>query len=137
MATKQTKQYNNTNSGALFPTGEDGIMTGPFQFTEKEPKHVAVLQLGKPGGEHVLRIHERKADQSPGKLVAEGTMKATNTGGEPNAAGNPTPAARAIVMSKKFGELRFCAWLQPNTKQGGSFYQLKPDNFVPRHAPTL
>lgn len=134
---KQTKQYDNTNSGALFPTGEAGIMTGPFQFTEKEAKHVAVLQLGEPGGEHTLRIHERKADQSPGKLVAEGTLKATRSGGAENANGNPTPAARAVVMSKKHGELRLCAWLQPNSKQGGSFYQLKPDNFVPREAPAL
>jgi hypothetical protein len=130
-------KYDNSNSGALFPTAEKGIMTGPFQFTEKEPKHVAVLELGEPGSEHTLRVHERKKDLSPGKLVAEGKVRATSTGGAANASGNPTPAARGTLSSKKHGELRVCFWLQENGKQGGTFYQVKPDSFTPRNAPAL
>lgn len=127
------QQYDNSNSGALFATGDNGIMTGPFQFTEKEPKHVAVLEVGAPGTAHVLRIHERKKDLSPGKLVAEGTVKATNGGA--NAAGNPRPVARGVVASKKHGEIRVCFWAQSNAN--GDFYQVKPDSFEPRQRPSL
>lgn len=131
------RQFDNTNSGALFPIKGQPLMTGPFQFDEKEPKHVAVLELGKPGEEHTLRVHERKKDLSPGKLVAEGKVRATANGGAANRSGNPTPVARGTLTSKKHGEIRVCFWLQANNKQGGTFYQVKPDSFTPMDAPAL
>lgn len=131
------KQYDNSNSGALFPTGDAGILSGPFQFDEKEAKHMAVCVLGEPGKAHDVKVHERKKDGSAGKVVAEGQLYGSKTGGANNAAGNPTPAGRITLTSKKHGELNLCVWRQANTKQGGTYFQLKPDSFEPRDVPAL
>lgn len=132
---KKKSQYDNSFSGALFPTADKGILSGPFEFDKGEDL-VAVCVLGEPGKAHPVRIHERKKDKSPGKLIAEGTLIGTPSNGAVNASGNPTPAARVTLTTKKHGEIRLCVWRQPNAKQGGSYFQLKPDSFEPREVPS-
>lgn len=130
-----TKQFDNSNSGALFATGDKAILSGPFQFTEKQPAHVAVMQLG-ADGVHTLHVHKRgKEGQAIGKPVASGTIKRTN-GGE-NAAGNKRPVARGVLTGSKLdAELRVCIW-QASSEKVGDFYQVKPDSFEPRELPPL
>lgn len=130
------QKYDNSFSGALFPTADKGILSGPFEFDDGK-QHVAVCVLGDPGKAHAVKVHERKKDNSPGKLICEGELIGSKTGGANNAAGNPTPAGRVTLTSRKHGEIRLCVWRQLNTKQGGSYFQLKPDSFEPREVPSL
>ena len=132
---KNQSGFDNTNSGAVFSGKAEGLMSGPFQLGKRE-NCIAVLELGKPGSDHTLRVHERKKDLSPGKLLAEGSIKAIVGGGVPAKGGvGFTPVARGELRSKAEGDIRLVVFRQENAN--GSFYQLKPDSFEPRQAPPL
>lgn len=132
-------KYDNSNSGALFATGDATILSGPFQFTEKEPAHIAVMQLG-ADGVHTLAVHKRgKEGQAVGKALATGEIRRTTTNGAPNQNGNPTPVARGVLVGSalKGKELKVCIWKAARKDATGDFYQVKPDSFEPRSLPAL
>lgn len=131
-------KYDNRNSGALFVTSDAAILSGPFQFGEKQAAHIAVMTLG-PDGVHTMNVHKRGKDgQAVGKALASGEVKRTATNGAPNAQGRPTPVARGTLTGKALdGELRVCLWKAQRTDGSGDFYQVKPDAFEPRELPAL
>ncbi len=135
-----SKQYSNALSGALFTTADKTILSGPFQFTEKDKDaNVQVMQLG-ADGVHTNNVHKRGKDgQAVGKPQLIMTFKRTPTAGALNANGQPTPVARSIEVTGPKAEegMRFCIWKAQRTDGSGEFYQVKPDAFEPRELPAL
>jgi len=126
-----SKQYDNSNSGALFTTNVEGILSGPFTLgTEKKATHRGVMELGADGVHKFAVYKQGKDGQAVGKPKLKRVFKRTATAGAPNAAGNPTPAARSTD-----GEPNFVVWHAQN--ENGRFYQVKPDSFVQRELPPL
>jgi len=125
-----TKKFDNTNSGALFITDTDNLLTGPFQLqgTKKalHRLHVAV----NPGGASEITLYKTgKNGRAVGKPIAKGTVGR-------NRSNNPEAPTGKGILRYREQDIPLCFWRKEDSDTGHYYYQVKPDR-IQRELPSF
>lgn len=114
-----SEEYDNTFTGAVFPTEEYGIMAGPFDLPNGRKGRVILERNAMGKGLHALRIHRVRRDQSLGQQLYEGVVRKNRT------AKDNAPMAIGYISNGKSKRIEICLWLKSDLVD--YFYQIKID----------
>lgn len=117
-------RFNNTHSGAVYPTATEGLMAGPYTLPDGTEAR-AFLERDE-GGKHRLTVYGLKKDGTPkAKAVATGTVSRHPKAGRITVNGHPYPAGLARLVHAS-GITRLLLWKMEHDLHG-TYYQVKPD----------
>ena len=134
---KQLQQFDNRNSGALFPTPKKDVLEGPYTLEDNKPARIRLTLKGE-GKPYELEVFKAGKDgKAIGKPIGIGNATRNPNADQLSANGNLPPVARGTITFKKGKDVPQNIWRAVNTTDGSKFYQVKPNTGANRDVPDL